>query len=311
MAYRVPYVSIGSRLCRIAYVEDVGNVLYYDTQASNRILNVDWQGGIIACSVSLPFLLFMYHVSLLNVDVLLDLHSVACSSSASMNDKLQLLHNHTCSSWSGCSNVVPFQCISIQSMTESQPEQSSSLHNPFIFPEIANEALQFTIITEWQEHMGPPAQQQKPCAVCTMQFKGTDLLTVESCSLLEIYLFFKTCCCMTMSFLVCIHVTYIDAYENVILYSPALHDWWQPGLMGICQSCYSNLTVPYWVPLDAVANFQYYAHERLPVDISDALKKASLFDFMLVARARASCITYLLSDKLNKWFKNITRVYER
>jgi hypothetical protein len=39
-------------------------------------------------------------------------------------------------------------------------------------------------------------------------------------------------------------------------------------------------------------------HEGLPTAVDEAFRKASMFNLMLVARARATRVTYLLSDKL-------------
>ena len=51
------------------------------------------------------------------------------------------------------------------------------------------------------------------------------------------------------------------------------------------------------MPVDALANNQYYAHECLPNDAWLAFDSVALFDIMLVARARATQVTHMMTDK--------------
>ncbi|KAH7904256.1 hypothetical protein BJ138DRAFT_964713, partial [Hygrophoropsis aurantiaca] len=51
-------------------------------------------------------------------------------------------------------------------------------------------------------------------------------------------------------------------------------------------------------PRNALANFQYYAHCRVPPNVKAAMDKASAFDKMLVSRCRASKVTHLYLHKL-------------
>jgi hypothetical protein len=67
--------------------------------------------------------------------------------------------------------------------------------------------------------------------------------------------------------------------------------------MDVCHSCYNDLVTKGRQPLDSLANFQYYGHEALSHDVRAAFENASLFDIMLVSRARATRITHLFSSK--------------
>jgi hypothetical protein len=62
----------------------------------------------------------------------------------------------------------------------------------------------------------------------------------------------------------------------------------------VCHTCHAILHKGKQ-PLDAWANFQYYAHHRLPKDVLDAFNKASMFDLMLVSHCRATRITHLFT----------------
>ena len=87
-----------------------------------------------------------------------------------------------------------------------------------IFPEIASEALQFTIIGEWQERMSSSAQQRKPCVVCAQWFKGADLQTVEvrtlDLTLLRNPLLSPHLLPQSYN---------LDTYQGAVLYAPVLH----------------------------------------------------------------------------------------
>ncbi|KAG1844566.1 hypothetical protein C8R48DRAFT_750839 [Suillus tomentosus] len=66
----------------------------------------------------------------------------------------------------------------------------------------------------------------------------------------------------------------------------------------MCRSCHSALLghAPRQ-PLNSLANFQYYGYERLPDDIREAFSTASIYDLMLVSRARASQVTHFYTYK--------------
>ncbi|KAG2109170.1 hypothetical protein BD769DRAFT_1497697 [Suillus cothurnatus] len=68
----------------------------------------------------------------------------------------------------------------------------------------------------------------------------------------------------------------------------------------MCRQCYSALVCKHTrQPVNALANFQYYGHERLPSVVRDSFQRAYVYDLMLIARARASQITHFYSYKLN------------
>ncbi|KAJ7132416.1 hypothetical protein C8R44DRAFT_731093 [Mycena epipterygia] len=53
-------------------------------------------------------------------------------------------------------------------------------------------------------------------------------------------------------------------------------------------------------PSDALANFQYYTRAELPPGVHIAFETASMYDIMMVARARTTRITHLFSEKTKK-----------
>ncbi|KAG2088057.1 uncharacterized protein F5147DRAFT_585725 [Suillus discolor] len=91
-------------------------------------------------------------------------------------------------------------------------------------------------------------------------------------------------------------------------------DCWSLAPLLLCPSCCGYLLCkqPHQ-PLNSLANFQYYGHERLPDAVRSALKSASLYDLMLVSRACAPHVThfylykfqvggYRQSEELSQWY---------
>lgn len=85
------------------------------------------------------------------------------------------------------------------------------------------------------------------------------------------------------------------AYNNAILHPNGLTNVDARSTAKVCRLCYSSIRTNKQ-PLNALANFQYYGWERLPEDVRDAFMHATLFDLMLVSRARCSRITHLFSS---------------
>ncbi|KAG1828297.1 hypothetical protein EV424DRAFT_1318508, partial [Suillus variegatus] len=68
----------------------------------------------------------------------------------------------------------------------------------------------------------------------------------------------------------------------------------------LCPTCRACLLCkPARQPVNSLANFQYYGHERLPDAVRDALRIASPYDLMLISCARASHVSHFYSYKSN------------
>jgi hypothetical protein len=84
----------------------------------------------------------------------------------------------------------------------------------------------------------------------------------------------------------CLPTNYnIKAYDGAILWYKGLHDPVQQGDLDMCISCHHELVTFCKQPLDSLANFQYYGHEALPVEIQNAFDQATTFNIMMVAEA--------------------------
>src|SRR5262245_16054420 len=89
----------------------------------------------------------------------------------------------------------------------------------------------------------------------------------------------------------------LEAYSNAILYHKGLHSKSALGPIDLCTKCKNSLVDRKKQPLDSLANFQYYAHNELPVDVKNCFENASVYDLMLVSRSRIMRITHLFSGK--------------
>ncbi|KAF8556634.1 hypothetical protein OG21DRAFT_1482850 [Imleria badia] len=160
------------------------------------------------------------------------------------------------------------------------------------FPFIADEEFKMDIVRDWQATMHPDVISILPCAICAQRFRSdeielVDLGTVELAILRNEALPREV-----------LPTTYnLSEFQNAILYPKALRDCHQPTSGDVCSSCLKLLRAGV-LPENALANFQYYAYDELPDDVRDAFARASIFDLMLVARARTTRISYFFNHKV-------------
>lgn len=160
------------------------------------------------------------------------------------------------------------------------------------FPVIASQKLKNNIIREWQQFMDYDDMTRHPCAVCAQNMSRRDVVYVHPD---EIDFTLLQNICLPAETL---PTSYnLKAYDNAILYPKGLHDLQMKGPLDMCATCYSSLVERKKQPLDALANFQYYAVDELPVSVKETMTNTSMFDLMLVSRARATRITHLFSKK--------------
>ena len=160
------------------------------------------------------------------------------------------------------------------------------------FPSITRTEKKHQIISEWQSEMCLDKWSIVPCAVYAKRIPRKDIQLVSSTdvdfSLLQNpYLPDYTR-----------PTTYnIDAYQGAILYPKGLHNKKDQGPLDMCIKCETALVHRNQQPRDSLANWHYTGHSKLPEDVHDALKSATMFDVMMVARSRATQITQLFSNK--------------
>ncbi|PPQ65631.1 hypothetical protein CVT26_000573 [Gymnopilus dilepis] len=79
------------------------------------------------------------------------------------------------------------------------------------------------------------------------------------------------------------------AYDRAILNPKGLKDKDRPGVMIVCDECSKSLELGN-MPRLALANWLYYGKDCLPQDIKQEFADASIFERMLIARARCNSI---------------------
>ncbi|KAG1886345.1 uncharacterized protein F5891DRAFT_1201130 [Suillus fuscotomentosus] len=145
-----------------------------------------------------------------------------------------------------------------------------------------------SIIAEWQQQMSQTSLRRSPCACCAHNVPATELVLVD---IQKVPLHLLRNDCLPEHTL---PQTYaFELYERAILYPKGLQDLWAKSDIYLCRTCRSALVSKSpRQPVNSLANFQYYAHERLPPLIRSAFLEASVYDLMLVSRARASQIVH-------------------
>jgi hypothetical protein len=162
------------------------------------------------------------------------------------------------------------------------------------FPHIASHNEKMDIIREWQNLMDMDALSRHACAVCSQSIARRDVLYVLPAQI--DFTLLRNECLPRSS----LPTTYnLNAYAGAILNPKNLHNKSEQGVVERCTSCYATLLGRKKQPLDSIANFQYYGHEELPTEMKSALSSASIFDLMMVSRARASRLTHLFSKNKN------------
>lgn len=160
------------------------------------------------------------------------------------------------------------------------------------FPIIPSKSDRNQIIHSWQEVMREDKWIQTACAACGQGMIGGNF-TRESSTYIDLTLLRNPALPEHV-----LPTSYaIDMYDGAILCPAGLYDKESRGDLDLCGKCHDDLVCKHVQPRDSLANFQYYGHERLSVDVRKAFKDATLFDLMLVSRCRATRITHLYSSK--------------
>ncbi|OJT07430.1 ATP-dependent DNA helicase PIF1 [Trametes pubescens] len=86
-----------------------------------------------------------------------------------------------------------------------------------------------------------------------------------------------------------------EAYEGAILHPKGLKDRNVRGDLLVCNECGRDIKGGV-LPKYSLANWLYYGHDELPSDVSAAFGEATQMERMLIARARASTISFKFSQ---------------
>jgi hypothetical protein len=143
-------------------------------------------------------------------------------------------------------------------------------------------------IKEWQARMGAATFSTAVCAVCAWCVVPSDVADVHPDT------FDLTLLCNDYLPLHVFPTTYDrSVYKNMILCARGMHSTTSMDCLSVCSVCRSALLGRKGKqPKYALANFLYYGHESLPIDMASAFASASPFNLLLVSRARSSVVMH-------------------
>ena len=140
------------------------------------------------------------------------------------------------------------------------------------------------IIREWQHDMKIDDMHQYVCAACSKKVGSTDSHYIEGNSI-DLTLLRND----SLPEKIIPNSYDLNVYKRVILNVKGLEDPWTLRRIRLCRKCRSSLRGSK-MPKFALCNWLYYGYDRLPAAVKDAFDTASLFDRMLVCRARCNSI---------------------
>lgn len=158
------------------------------------------------------------------------------------------------------------------------------------FPEFCSEESRLGIIAEFQDAMDPRHHIYDACAVCGQKKKPCDLSVVNAEELdltilrnddLPAHLWPSS--------------YDFRLYDRAILSPHGMHDTESLSDLSVCRSC--SLSIERGVqPRDALANWQYYAIERLPEDVRIAFEQSTVHERQIIAACRATTVSYIIEQ---------------
>ncbi|RPD53753.1 hypothetical protein L226DRAFT_469967, partial [Lentinus tigrinus ALCF2SS1-7] len=178
------------------------------------------------------------------------------------------------------------------------PQQSAEDDN-YSYMKIADETLRHSIIREWQETISTHNLQQTACGPCGRRVIRKDAIPVHPQQFDLALLRNDALPPYTLP------TSYaFDTYSRALLEPKGMTDRWQLADINMCKDCYRQLVDKSSTPRLCLANWLYYAHDRLPTHVSDAFERSSQFDRLLISRARASRISFRFTELRSKHNSN-------
>ncbi|KAI0713798.1 hypothetical protein C8Q76DRAFT_619937, partial [Earliella scabrosa] len=148
-----------------------------------------------------------------------------------------------------------------------------------------------SFIREWQDKFATDRFRQLVCASCARGVTTADAKTVDPREL-DLTLLRNDALPLKVR-----PTTYdFELYDRAILCPYGLTDRWMLAPMTLCPTCCRELVGKTRMPKLCLANWLYYGTDELPSAVKSALAKSSQFDRLLVARARASKISYRFTE---------------
>ncbi|KAH9855863.1 hypothetical protein C2E23DRAFT_948009, partial [Lenzites betulinus] len=161
--------------------------------------------------------------------------------------------------------------------------------------DIVDSATRRAIIIEWEEAMSAASLTNLVCAICGRLTPPT-LVTYENPHTLSLSLLRNDHLPTYV-----LPITYNrDAYSGAILHPKGLVNTESADNILVCNECGKDMKNEV-LPKYALANWLYYAHDRLPDEVATAFQESTQMERMLIARARASTISFKFCQMKNHY----------
>ncbi|KAI9062002.1 hypothetical protein FKP32DRAFT_1574682, partial [Trametes sanguinea] len=173
---------------------------------------------------------------------------------------------------------------------EDVAERAPSQESDTAHLEVANAELRRAIIAEWEHTMSTASVTDTVCSVCARRTEVSKSLFVKARKV-----DFSLLCNPGLPDMLQPTSYNREAYGGAILHPKGLTNPNERGDLQMCSECWAALKNNR-MPKFALANWLYYAHEKLPTSAKEAFSEATQLERMLVSRARGSIISYKFSQ---------------
>lgn len=147
------------------------------------------------------------------------------------------------------------------------------------------------IISEWEKAMSTEMLKPLVCAACSIRVVKSESVWVSAVgvglNLLQNPYLPKVVLPTTYDF---------ELYKRALLNPKGLEFTDRLGCIRLCLKCHNSLSASK-MPKFALSNWLYYGHDSIPRDVRIAFEQSTVFERMLIGRARANSITCRFSAR--------------
>ncbi|KAI0684649.1 hypothetical protein C8T65DRAFT_593414, partial [Cerioporus squamosus] len=229
--------------------------------------------------------------------ILAQIHNVPVSQRDNRDTLVRTLLRHSCDT-----RCPPY---AISFTTLSKPRSDEQVARSIISPDhplaesgdqdsylqAANDSLKASIIREWQATLSTANLELAVCAPCARRVPQKGLTHTHpdefDLTLLRNDALHPRTRPRSYAF---------DTYHRALLDPRGMSDRWNIAPLAMCADCRRELVEKTRMPRLSLANWLYYARDTLPLHVSAAFARSSQFDRLLVARARASRISFRFTE---------------
>ncbi len=163
--------------------------------------------------------------------------------------------------------------------------------DPETYLTVADESLRQSIIREWQSKMSTANLERGVCAPCGRYVPRNQLRLIEPGQFDMTLLRNDALPAHTRP-----RSYAFELYDRALLDPAGMPQPWARSAIYMCSDCRREVVDKSRMPRLCLANWLYYAHDVLPPGVSAAFARSSQFDRLLVARARASRISFRFTE---------------